>query len=163
MNYAYYFEHDRYDWHLDNPPKGGPSGLVIPPNETVPEVRVSIHQKYCRRYPQKLLDCYCVAKRYTGEALPAACRPFQNVTNFDLFVFDSGNHHLGSWCSKGKGHRDCAERIEAHYQNFRKYYQSEYDLDLRRVRVVEEAAKRENITCQEVFKFDFQSLNKNST
>ncbi|XP_022110768.1 uncharacterized protein LOC110990204 [Acanthaster planci] len=149
LNYAYYFEHDRYDWHLDGIRKDAPLGLAIIPSERVPEVRVTNHKASA----DILVQGYCIAKRYT-DSLPAACERFRNVTNFQLFVFDVNTDHLHAWCSSKKGHQDCAERIEAHYQNFRKYYNAGYDLDLKRVRAIEKAARREKVSCSEVFNFD---------
>ena len=162
MNYAYFFEHDRYDWHLD---VGNnlenynsqfiPRGFEIKPNETVSEVHVTVHDGYFQLSPNPLLQGYCIAKRYTG-LLPDGCKQFENVTNFYLFEFETKPYvgHMKTWCSRGKGYKDCTERIEAHYNNTVKYYNSVYDLSLKRVRNVEEAAERMNISCPRVFSFN---------
>ncbi|XP_038062767.1 uncharacterized protein LOC119733251 isoform X2 [Patiria miniata] len=161
MNYAYHFEHDRYDWHLDfkQTLKGYnaklPPGVNIKRSETKPDVHVTIHKRYYNKPPDPLLQGYCVAKRYVG-TLPTSCLQFQNVTNFQLFEFDNNDGHLipGTWCS-GKGRQRCIRYIEAHYQNVKKYYNlGWYDLDLKRITAVEEVARRENMTCPKIFQLD---------
>ncbi|XP_022110774.1 uncharacterized protein LOC110990208 [Acanthaster planci] len=163
MNYAFYFEHDRYDWHLDvnNDLKSYnkdhvPPGFEIKPSQTVPDVQVSIHKGYYDKLPNPLLQGYCVAKRYVS-TLPAFCKPFENVTNFQLFEFCWQEklliqEHLGTWCASPEGHRDCAQRIEAHYANVVKYYNlGWFDLDLGRVGAVEKKAAQEKSKCPKVF------------
>ncbi|XP_038060227.1 uncharacterized protein LOC119731324 isoform X1 [Patiria miniata] len=165
MNYAYYFEHDRYDWHLDfkktlkNYNAKLPPGVNIKPSENKPDLHVTIHESYYTKMPYPLLQGYCVAKRYVG-TLPTSCQKFENVTNFQLFEFISCKKavkaHLspGTWCS-GNGRRECIRRIEAHYKNVKKYYNlGWYDLDLRRMTAVEKVARRENITCPNIFQLD---------
>ncbi|XP_038062765.1 uncharacterized protein LOC119733250 [Patiria miniata] len=161
LNYAYFFEQDRYDWHLDfkQTLKGYnaklPPGVNIQRSETKPDVHVAIHKRYYNKPPDPLLQGYCVAKRYVG-TLPTSCLQFQNVTNFQLFEFDDQKGHLirGTWCS-GKRRQRCIRYIEAHYQNVKKYYNlGWYDLDLRRITAVEEVARRENMTCPKIFQLD---------
>ncbi|XP_022083542.1 uncharacterized protein LOC110975394 [Acanthaster planci] len=161
MNYAYYFEHDRYDWHLDvsNNLKGYnakyvPRGFEIQPNETVSEVHVTVHDGYFKLSPHPLLQGYCIAKRYTGQ-LPVGCKQFENTTNFFLFEFETKPYvgHMKAWCSPGAGRESCAQRIEAHYNNTLKYYNAGNDLNLKRVGDIEEAARQENISCPNVFNF----------
>ncbi|XP_038072980.1 uncharacterized protein LOC119741302 [Patiria miniata] len=164
MNYAYYFEHDRYDWHLDFTETLEdfnahlPPGVSINASEMEPDVHVTIHESYYKKRPYPLLQGYCIAKRYVG-TLPASCLKFDNVTNFQLFEFQTGRlrrEHLspGTWCS-GNGRRECIRLIEAHYQNVKKYHKlGWYDLDLRRMTAVEKAARQENITCPNIFQLD---------
>ena len=167
LNYAYYFEHDRYDWHLDinNDLEDYnlhhiPSGFPIKLNETVPEVHVTIHAgKHYNKLPNPLLQGYCIAKRYTDGRQPDFCDPFKNVTNFQLFDFlkdkRATQNHFRTWCSPGTGRLDCSQRIETHYQNVKECYNSGwYDLDLQRVAAVEKAAARENIKCPKIFEFN---------
>ncbi|XP_022109284.1 uncharacterized protein LOC110989301 [Acanthaster planci] len=163
LNYAYYFEHDRYDWHIDvnrnleayNTQHLQP-GFEVKPNETVPEIHVTIHAgRHFNKSPDPLLQGYCIAKRYVGAPL-AGCKRFENTTNIQLFDFlkekRATQNHFQTWCKGSTGLKDCSQRIEAHYQTVRKYYNSGwYDLDLRRVSVVERAAELENVTCPEVF------------
>ncbi|XP_022111486.1 uncharacterized protein LOC110990696 [Acanthaster planci] len=166
LNYAYYYEHDRYDWHLDvnndleaYNSKHLQPGFEIKPNDTVPDVRVTVHAgRHFLKTPNPLLQGYCTVKRYIGTP-PAFCREFENVTNFQLFEFLAERgvsfNHLATWCSPNNGGReDCSRRIEAHYKNVRKYYTlGWYDLDLHRVLAVEKEAAMENITCPKLFDF----------
>ncbi|XP_022104137.1 uncharacterized protein LOC110986522 [Acanthaster planci] len=164
LNYAYYFEHDRYDWHLDvnnnleayNTQHLAP-GFEIKPNETVPDVRVTVHAgKHFVKAPNPMLQGYCIAKGHVG-TVPTACKMFENVTNFQLFEFLAERgvsfNHLATWCSpKGDGRKDCSRRIEAHYKNVGRYYNlGWFDLDLRRVSAVEKAAALLNVTCPKIF------------
>ena len=170
MNYAYYFERDRYDWHLDvNDDLESynrdhvPPGFEIQPSETIPDVQVSIHEGYYNKLPNPLLQGYCIAQRYVG-TLPAGCESFKNVTNFQLFEFcwkiKAGKilftqEHLSTWCSSPEGYEDCVQRLEAHYANTVNYFNlGWFDLDLRRVVAVEKKAAEEKSQCQKVFDFD---------
>ncbi|XP_022111416.1 uncharacterized protein LOC110990648 [Acanthaster planci] len=168
LNYAYYFEHDRYDWHLDvnnnleaYNSKHVQPGFEIKPNETVPDVRVTVHAgvHFLIKGPHPMLQGYCIAKRYVGTP-SAACKRFENVTNFQLFEFVVAKHHtlnhLATWCSpEGDGRKDCSRRIEAHYKNVGRYYNlGWFDLDMRRVSAVEKAAALGNVTCPKIFSFN---------
>ncbi|XP_022092264.1 uncharacterized protein LOC110980175 [Acanthaster planci] len=167
FNYAYYFENDRYDWHLDVNKdlaaynlKQLPRGVNIKPSETLPEVRVTVHETYYRKPKERnpLLQGYCVAKRYVGP-LPANCQAFENVINFQLFEFGwfPGiiQSHISTWCGSDEGRRDCVRRLEAHYKNVKTYYNlGWFDLNLRRVRAVEKLAAQENTSCPKILDFD---------
>ncbi|XP_022111420.1 uncharacterized protein LOC110990651 [Acanthaster planci] len=164
LNYAFYFEHDRYDWHLDvnnnleayNSQHLEP-GFEIKPNETVPEVRVTVHAgRHFLKSPNPLLQGYCVAKQHVAKP-PSACKQFENATNLQLFEFLAERgvsfNHLDTWCSPdGDRREDCSRRIEAHYKNVGRYYNlGWFDLDLRRVSAVEKAAALGNVTCSQIF------------
>ncbi|XP_022100334.1 uncharacterized protein LOC110984436 [Acanthaster planci] len=155
LTYAYYFEHDRYSWHIDVEKKSlakynqrrVPAGFEIRRNETEPGfLQVTTHKSYIFMFRG-----FCIAKRYVG-TLPANCKMYENTTNFQHF--NAIHDHLKTWCAPGRGRAKCAQLIESHYQNFARYYRSGMmDLDLQRVYAVEEAAKRENISCPTVFRF----------
>ncbi|XP_022111085.1 uncharacterized protein LOC110990400 [Acanthaster planci] len=156
MNYAYHFEHNRYDWHLDfNESLEAHNSELLPDvnvtvNDTFPDVHVAIHTNRS----DALLQGYCVAKRYVGRQ-PTSCERFAESINFLMFEFTPAKSHMKTWCSPDKGRNDCIRRIEAHYQNFRKYYDAGwYDLDLGRVTALERAAKLEHVTCPHLRNFD---------
>ncbi|XP_022111678.1 uncharacterized protein LOC110990902 [Acanthaster planci] len=155
LTYAYYFEHNRYSWHIDVKKQSlakynqhqVPAGFEIRGNETEPGfLQVATHKKY-----NFMFQGFCIAKRYVG-TLPANCKMYENTTNFQHF--SAIYNHLKTWCAPGRGRAKCARLIEAHYQNFAGYYRSRLmDLDLQRVLAVEEEAKKENISCSKIFEF----------
>ena len=155
MNFAYHFEHDRYDWHLDLQESLAkynsqlPPGVNISANDTLPSIHVTTHSKTA----DPIVQGYCTAKRYVGMP-PASCKRFENITNFQLYEFTPGKSSMDTWCTPGKRRQLCAQQIEAHYQNFQKYYSAGwYDLDLERVATLEKVAQGEDTTCPRVLDF----------
>ena len=161
MNYAYHFEHDRYDWHLDLRDafikrRNLSAETNLTSRDTTPDIHTTIHERYYIGNALNVLkQAYCAVRRYADQ-LPAFCAEFQNATNFYLFQFQWRNknrdrNHLDTWCGGEQKREHCRTMISSHYRNAVQYQRAGwYDWNVSRVFAVERAASQLNITCPKV-------------
>ena len=97
---------------------------------------------------------YCVALRYIGK-IPDYCKKYKDTQDFLLFETGAIYHYKGipeaPWCRGEKQYAACLKVIETHYQNVAKHYKTGlFDFDFKRVRAVEETAKKFGVTCPKI-------------
>ncbi|KAK6182244.1 hypothetical protein SNE40_009971 [Patella caerulea] len=163
MTYAYYFEKDRYDWHIDI---GSldlqiynkvhlTTGYELQPTDITRDLHVALHDKYYLDTTNKInRHAYCTAINETVINMDAAirrmCQPFKGIVMWSLFEFTTHKpliEHLTTWCRNQN--IECVSLINEHFKNTAKLINNGvYDLDLNKVKSVEIAAKEMNIQCK---------------
>ncbi|KAK6179379.1 hypothetical protein SNE40_011758 [Patella caerulea] len=160
MSYAYYFEREKYDWHLDifstNLPEYNKlhlaAGHELNPSHLTPDLHVTLHDKYYKDPKQNInIRAYCSAIRNTTDSsdsnIKSKCQEYKDTVMWPLYEFETRRNHLNSWC---KGNNlECVSLINKHYDCVRKLIKDGiYLLDLGNVKAVETAAFAQNITCK---------------
>ncbi|KAK6174986.1 hypothetical protein SNE40_013532 [Patella caerulea] len=162
MTYAYYFEKGRYDWHIDignvdlkkyNKLHLIPGHELTSPDLT-PDFHVTLHDKYYKDDKNKVnRQAYCAAVDNTvlnmEQNIKQMCEPFKTNVMWVLFEFCNKvrQEHLTTWC-KNKN-KYCSSMIKEHYVKTRQLVnKGVYNLDLKKFKMVEEAANFHKIKCQ---------------
>ncbi|KAK6174837.1 hypothetical protein SNE40_013407 [Patella caerulea] len=162
MTYAYYFEKERYDWHIDirnvdlqkyNKLHLIPGHELTSPDLT-PDFHVTLHDKYYKDDNNIVnRQAYCAAVNNTvlnmEHNIKQMCEPFKTNEMWLLFEFCNKvkQEHLTTWCKNKNKH--CSSMIQEHYDKTRQLVnKGVYNLDLKKVKMVEEAAKFHNVKCQ---------------
>ncbi|XP_050419161.1 uncharacterized protein LOC126832440 [Patella vulgata] len=162
MTYAFYFEKERYDWHIDigngNLKKYNKLHLLpgheLTSVDMIPDLHVALHAK-THHDAENIVNrqAYCAAVDGTvltvEQKIKQMCEPFKGHVMWVLFEFCNRNKqdHLTTWC-KAKNN-SCESMIREHYTNTRQLVnKGVYNLDLKKIKVVEEAAKLHAITCR---------------
>ena len=86
------------------------------------------------------------------------CEKFRNITNMQLFEFQSQATHIDTWCG-GKKKRVCEDIIEKRYNTFVEVYKgnSEWRMNTSMINVIHEVARRNfNVTCSSIRYVPFQ-------
>ncbi|KAK6166866.1 hypothetical protein SNE40_023477 [Patella caerulea] len=161
MTYAFYFEKERYDWHIDirNVNLHNYTKLHKIPDHKLtstdmsPDLHVTLHDKYYKD-DQNIVNrqAYCAAVNNTvlkmEQDTQKMCEPFKTKVMWVLFEFCNtpGKEQLTAWC-KNKD-KQCRSMIKEHYDNTRQLVnKGVYNLDLKRIKAVEEAANFHKIKC----------------
>ncbi|XP_033647545.1 uncharacterized protein LOC117307021 [Asterias rubens] len=160
FSYAFYFEHDRYDWHIRLPPtmslqqynrKFVSPGFGFNITDLTPEVCNTMHKPDFD--PERIithLQGYCTSMHYIGKR-PEQCEQFRGKTDFQ--VFEPRRYEkrtIAQWCEGAiKNRAACAAVSDAYYKNVAKHVQfGLFNFDLNKVKNVEKAAMEMNITCR---------------
>ncbi|KAK6168222.1 hypothetical protein SNE40_022093 [Patella caerulea] len=162
MTYAFYFEKERYDWHIDignmdlekyNKLHLMPGHELTSPDLT-PDFHVTLHDKYYKD-PKNIVNrqAYCAAANNTvlnmEQDIKKICEPFKTNVMWVLFEFCNTvkQGHLTTWCKNKNTH--CSSMIREHYDKTRQLVnKGVYSLDLKKVKMVEDAANFYDIKCQ---------------
>ncbi|KAK6174852.1 hypothetical protein SNE40_013421 [Patella caerulea] len=162
MTYAFYFEKERYDWHIDignvdlqkyNKLHLIPGHELTSPDLT-PDFHVTLHDKYYKDDKNIVnRQAYCAAVNNTvlnmEHNIKQMCEPFKTNEMWVLFEFCNKvkQEHLTTWCKNKNKH--CSSMIKEHYDKTRQLVnKGVYNLDLKKLTLVEEAAKFHNVKCQ---------------
>ncbi|KAK6174984.1 hypothetical protein SNE40_013530 [Patella caerulea] len=162
MTYAYYFEKERYDWHIDirnvdlqkyNNLRLTPGHELTSPDLT-PDFHVSLHDKYYTDANNAVnRQAYCAAVNNTvlnmEQNIKQMCEPFKTNIMWVLFEFCNKvkQEHLTTWCKNKNKH--CISMIKEHYDKTRQLVnKGVYNLDLKKFKVVEEVANFHKIKCR---------------
>ena len=149
MTYAYFFEHDRYEWHLDlngdsldNHNKrfvGTP--FNISRLDLTPELHFTIHISYTGRAIEKLTNSVCHAhKAKDALNVPSHCKNLERP-HMDLFLFNNARNHFEGWCCGKEGRKLCETLIRKHYEDVGRVLRSNNRLfNTSHVRVIENIA-----------------------
>ncbi|KAK6174982.1 hypothetical protein SNE40_013529 [Patella caerulea] len=162
MSYAYYFEKERYDWHIDigNVELQKYNKLYLTPGheltslDITPDFHVTLHEKYYKDANNTVnRQAYCAAVKNTvlkmEHNIKQMCEPFKTHVMWVLFEFCNKvrQEHLTTWCKNKNKH--CISMLKEHYDKTRQLVnKGVYNLDLKKFKVVEEAANFHKIKCQ---------------
>ncbi|KAK6174851.1 hypothetical protein SNE40_013420 [Patella caerulea] len=162
MTYAFYFEKERYDWHIDignvDLQKYNKLHLIpgheLTSSDLTPDFHVTLHDKYYKDDKNIVnRQAYCAAVNNTVRNLEhnikQMCEAFKTNEMWVLFEFCNKvkQEHLTTWCKNKNKH--CSSMIKEHYDKTGQLVnKGVYNLDLKKLKVVEEAAKFHNVECQ---------------
>lgn len=112
MSYAYYFERDLYEWHIDTGSlslkeynkKRLPKLPPLLPQDVISEPHVTIHARYFLSKGDPLEQAICYTQINIGMNNIPHCNVFRNKPNFMLFEFQRrpSIDHLNTWCHGNK-------------------------------------------------------------
>ncbi|KAK6174957.1 hypothetical protein SNE40_013508 [Patella caerulea] len=161
MTYAYYFEKERYDWHIDigNVDLKKYNKLHLVPGyeltsaSLTPDLHVTLHAKHYKDANNTVnRQAYCAAANNTvltmEQDIKQMCEPFKTSVMWVLFEFCNTvkQEHLTTWCKNKNKH--CISMIQEHYDKTRQLVnKGVYSLDLKKIKVVEEAAHFHQTKC----------------
>lgn len=151
FTYAYIFEHDLYDWHLDlgheSLEKYNQRFVSFPfevsSKDLSPELHFSIHAAYYPTHVEALTTTIChtyLAKG--GKSIPEHCKSVKG-TNMLLFEFsvDPYENHFEGWCGGQAGKVQCANMVRDHYMDVSRLLRTNTRLfDTRNIQIIEKAA-----------------------
>ena len=150
MSYAYYFERERYDWHIDTGTdilsKYNKQRLPKHPllqNDVSPELHVSIHAPYHKSKVDPLERAICYSQMYFGMTNLTHCRAY-HLPNMQLFEFQTTpvENHLETWCGNKTRYILCAKMIKERYNIFVHLYKTNRSsLQTNKLEVIEKFVK----------------------
>ncbi|KAK6174959.1 hypothetical protein SNE40_013510 [Patella caerulea] len=162
MTYAYYFEKERYDWHIDigNVDLKKYNKLHLVPGyeftsaSLTPDLHVTLHAKHYKDANNTVnRQAYCAAANNTvlnmEQDIKQMCEPFKTNVMWVLFEFCNTvkQEHLTTWCKNKNKH--CISMIQEHYDKTRQLVnKGVYNLDLKKIKLVEEVAHFHQIKCR---------------
>ena len=149
ISYAYYFERERYDWHIDtrrdNISKYNEQRLPKHPllkKDVSPELHVAIHAGYYQSKVDQLEKAICYCQMYLGMTNLPHCRAY-HLPNMQLFEFHTSplQNHFESWCEKKTLHI-CTKMIRERYNVFVHLYKTNRtSVDTNKLEVIEKFVK----------------------
>ena len=149
MSYAYYFERERYYWHIDtmrdNLTIYNEQRLPHHPllqKDVSPELHVAIHAGYQKSKVDPLEQAICYSQIYLGMTNLSHCRAY-HLPNMQLFEFENSNvvNHFETWCGKKIRHI-CTKMIRERYNIFVHLYKTNrIFLDTNKLEVIEKFTK----------------------
>ena len=128
MSYAYYFERDRYEWHIDTGKlnlneynsKRLPKRAPLLQRDILPETHITIHSRYYNYLAKydPLEQAICYAQINVGMNNSQHCNVFRRDPNLMLFEFqrEPSIGHLDTWCF-GERRKECVRLISDRYRN----------------------------------------------
>ena len=157
--YAYYFEYDRYEWHVRIPgnlerynKEFMSPGFSLKLSELTPTVCNTMHKPY---YDPKRAGSpfqgYCMAMRAI-EKTPESCKAFKE--EYDLQLIESRRYSrrvVPEWCEGKNSLAECVKVCGIHYKNVARHWKTGlFDFDLQKMSNVEKAAQAMNINCRKI-------------
>ena len=175
LSYAFYFEKELYDWHIDINPetlssynaKVIPLGYELLKDDTTPELHTSVHSgRHNTDKIQPLEQAICYSQIALGMTNIPHCDRFRNETHLKLFEFETKcQSHVMTWCEPGPKREHCKELIDDRYKRWVDYYnKTGTKLDTSYLNVIQNYAKKTfGITCHEnspLKKHNYKKRNK---
>ena len=130
MTYAWFHEHQRYDWHIKAPAaklrennKRLPEGHKIRPQHTVPSLVGNDHLSGRKEFVAELMTAgYCMSLKATRQDLPAGCQNVTHDVNRFCDFWEPATYRYpwpaaDKWCKAAKMDRCCHEAIVEHYKD----------------------------------------------
>ena len=125
LSYAYYFERDLYDWHIDvgNETLESYNMYVLPPEfplletDLTPEIHVTVHTKYVlhsNEISKPLEEAICFTQIALNMTNIPHCDKFRHEINLQLFQFQYLRSHINTWCAPGPKRDQCKKLIDDH-------------------------------------------------
>ena len=144
-----FFEHDRYEWHLDlngdsldnHNKRFAGTPFNISRLDLTPELHFTIHISYTGRVIEKLTNSVCHAhKAKDALNVPSHCKNLERP-HMDLFLFNNARNHFEGWCCGKEGRKLCETLIRKHYEDVGRVLRSNNRLfNTSHVRVIENIA-----------------------
>ena len=125
MTYAYFFEHDKYEWHLDlmgdslenHNKRFAGTPFKISEFDLSPELHSTIHKTWNSRAIQVLTNSVChTHKAKDSRKVPSHCSNMDKP-HMDLFMFEDWTQHFEGWCRGQVGKELCSKLIRKHYED----------------------------------------------
>ena len=168
LNYAWYFERDRYDWsfeitrNLTEYNEEFLKGYAIGPEYVrtiLAEPQTAFHSMKTKGMWiwSKILISYCLSHRAAGNTTVDICtNHMPNAAfkdNFPLFNYDLQfiTNPLRSPCNAGNNSFTCLRILERHYNQVGLEIKQGRKLEWRNVETVEQIAKNSGITCNPIY------------
>ena len=159
MSYAWFFEYEKYDWHLKiqdlvKHNKMLPSAHKVSTEDTIPSLvavaHISDHKKWMQH---RVIPGYCEAMRVQGQP-PANCSSIKHnlnqICNFHESFFHAPWPNLHDWCSEGQAHACCQKALDEHYRHVGHMAACGIHTVRRgRAKLVERLAKDMGVTCED--------------
>ena len=167
MTYAWFHEHDRYEWHIKASVamlkihnERLPDGFKIGPQHTIPSLIGNCHVSQLKVFqPELMIPGYCMSLKATQDEVPAGC---ENVTHdvnslcdywetfppiWETYPWPAGE----KWCKAGKMDLCCKEAMIKHYKDV-EVLAKEKKLQFRKedVYLVDKFAQEMGVTCPKV-------------
>lgn len=128
MSYAWFFEHERYDWHikvldLKAHNRQLPAGHRISLEETIPSIVGVAHISDVKKWEQDIVTPgYCLAMKAQGQPVDGCTNVTHNIEEICDFyesVFQSQwpSASVDVWCRGGNFTACCERFINEHYEN----------------------------------------------
>ena len=168
LNYAWYFERDRYDWsfeitmNLTEYNEKFLKGYAIGPEylrTILAEPQTAFHSMKTKGMWiwSKILISYCLSHRAAGNTMVNICTNHMPTAafkdNFPLFNYDLQfiNDPLRSPCNAGNNNLTCLRILERHYNQVGLEIKQGRKLEWRNIETVEQIAKNSGITCNPIY------------
>ena len=168
LNYAWYFERDRYDWsfeitrNLKEYNEKFLKGYAIGPEylrTILAEPQTAFHSMKTKGMWiwSKILISYCLSHRAAGNTTVNICtNHMPNAAfkdNFPLFNYDLQfiTDPLRSPCNAGNNTFTCLRILERHYNQVGLEIKQGRKLEWRNIETVEQIAKNSGITCNPIY------------
>ena len=129
MTYAWFHEHDRYEWHikatlakLQVHNERLPEGHKIGPQHTVPSIIGTAHISQQKIFqPDLMIQGYCMSIKATQEDVPANCRnvthDLERLCDYWEYFFRYPWPTADKWCKAGNMDRCCHDAMVKHYKH----------------------------------------------
>lgn len=164
MSYAYYFERELYDWHIDigleslqdYNKKALPKHHFLNESDISPELHTTIHTRYYKSTIHPLQQAICYTHIHLGRTDLPECQVFKNRPNWQLFEFQSQATHIETWC-RGNNKLSCISMINERYKMFTESYRKKkMTLEIENLNKIENfAATGYQINCARVNRASF--------
>ena len=150
FSYAYYFERDLYDWHIDVAPetlsvynqKYLPSGHYLLESDITPELDITVHTRHYKQRYQALEKAICYSQIALDMTDIPHCDKFRNETNLMLFECQSDLTHVNSWCETGPKREHCRELVKERYKKWvDQYRKTGIKYNTTHLKVIQDVAK----------------------
>ena len=157
MNYAWYFEKDRYDWHLaignmeQTNKKLNPEHHILP-SDTLPSI-VGVPHIVDKKWDESMMiPGYCASMAASGIHV-SKCR---NITHdFNRLCHFNFAHHrfpwpgVNRWCSEGKLFPCCKKAAAEHYRDVASLVECGIlKFNKENPMLVQQLAKEVGVTCE---------------
>ena len=147
LTYAYVYERDRYDWHIDIGNKKLteynnwrlPACKHLCMKDITPSIHFTIHSSYYKLNYEIFEQSLCYLQINLNLQRHSVCEKFINKVNYQLFEFCNTlkQNHLNTWCKQTDNL--CAPLIKNAYDRLAYLYnRRELCFSTRAIRVVEE-------------------------
>lgn len=163
FSYAYYFEKDLYDWHIDIAPetlasynaKYVPAKYPLLESDITPDLHVTIHTRYYTKASVKPIEqSICYSQIALGMTNIPHCDKFRNQINLQLFEFQQQQTHVNTWCAPGPKREHCKKLVDERYKIWVDHYRKaglKYDTSY--IKIIEDFARTKyDINC---YKFNY--------
>ena len=166
LTYAFFYERDRYDWHLDI---GEAETLAafnikyflmlhnspIQPHDIQAKPHDTVHASYytrLRHHPLELAICHLQIK--LGRNNAKICSQYLGKVNWDPFEFEPGKKQFKSWCNGREKMEHCELLVNQRYSDYidRIAKQEAVKFHVGQVREVEQNLRvYYNLTCSALY------------